>query len=418
MSERQENEGREQAVGVARRDAEEQATDEILAMEQDLERERVRVVRSLDAVQRRLEEEAEARAASKASVADARAASANRERQLIAERDEATVSLREAQEQLARLERDAQEERAGEGARRSERERELLEQSRAELEAQVRRELEGEFAQRISRIKSEADARTDEEVAAVRRAGQDAAERAQRRLDEVTEQIEAAGARVEAAEAKLVEERGRIERQAEERIDTEMRRLQAESDAKIQEALASVETETKSGAREEMERELAGLRDQIEQVEAARREEAEKHKAEMRRVAVSAERKQPESEQTVEQEAVGPAEPGFLQRVAETRRAKREEKDAKRAAEQPSPKPEPSPEPEPSKPSSRAEGSEIDVNLATFEELRGLGFSVTQATRVIAYRERNHGFDSVDELHAVPGLPNEGLDELKEKLRV
>ena len=378
MSERQENEGRDQAVGVARRDAEEQATAEILALEQDLERERVRAVRSLDAVQRRLEEEAEARAASKASVADARAASANRERQLIAERDEATVSLREAQEQLARLERDAQEERAGEEARRSERERELLEQSRAELEAEVRRELEADFAQRISRIKSEADARTDEEVAAVRRAGQDAAERAQRRLDEVTEQIEAAGARVEAAEAKLVEERGRIERQAEERIDTEMRRV-AEREAALAAEL------------DEAARALGDAERQLREAEAR---------------AESAERKQPESEQTVEQAAVVPVEPGFLQRVAEARWAKRDQRDAKRAAEQSS------------KPRSRAEGSEIDVNLATFEELRGLGFSVTQATRVIAYRERNHGFDSVDDLHAVPGLPNEGLDELKEKLRV
>ena len=378
MSERQQDEGREQAVGVARRDAEEQATAEILALEQDLERERVRVVRSLDAVQRRLEEEAEARAASKARVADARAASANRERQLIAERDETTVSLREAQEQLARLERDAQEERAGGEARRSERERELLEQSRAELEAEVRRELEADFAQRISRIKSEADARTDEEVAAVRRAAKDAAEAAQLRLDEVTEQIEAAGARVEAAEAKLVEERDRIERQAEERIDTEMRRV-AEREAALAAEL------------DEAARALGDAERQLREAEAR---------------AESAERKQPESEQTVEQEAVVPVEPGFLQRVAEARWAKRDQRDAKRAAEQSS------------KPRSRAEGSEIDVNLATFEELRGLGFSVTQATRVIAYRERNHGFDSVDDLHAVPGLPNEGLDELKEKLRV
>ena len=37
---------------------------------------------------------------------------------------------------------------------------------------------------------------------------------------------------------------------------------------------------------------------------------------------------------------------------------------------------------------------------------------------MIAYRERKDGFDSVDDLHAVPGLPEAVLDELKEKLRV
>ena len=71
---------------------------------------------------------------------------------------------------MARLERETEEERAREEARRSEGERELLEQSRAELEARIRRELEGEFAQRIAQIKSEADARADDEVAAARRA--------------------------------------------------------------------------------------------------------------------------------------------------------------------------------------------------------------------------------------------------------
>ena len=37
--------------------------------------------------------------------------------------------------------------------------------------------------------------------------------------------------------------------------------------------------------------------------------------------------------------------------------------------------------------------------------------SVTQATRVIAYRERQEGFDSVDDLDTVPGLPKKLLNE-------
>ena len=51
-----------QAVEAARRQAEERATAEILALEEDLEKERERAAKSLEEVQRRLEE-AEARAA-------------------------------------------------------------------------------------------------------------------------------------------------------------------------------------------------------------------------------------------------------------------------------------------------------------------------------------------------------------------
>ena len=46
----------------------------------------------------------------------------------------------------------------------------------------------------------------------------------------------------------------------------------------------------------------------------------------------------------------------------------------------------------------------IDVNHATLAELRQL-MSLTQARRVIKYRERAGGFKSLDELALVPGLP-------------
>ena len=59
----------------------------------------------------------------------------------------------------------------------------------------------------------------------------------------------------------------------------------------------------------------------------------------------------------------------------------------------------------PDEPSEPVSGETIDVNRATFEDLRDLGFSVTQATRVITYRERQSGFDSLDDLAAVPGMP-------------
>jgi len=64
----------------------------------------------------------------------------------------------------------------------------------------------------------------------------------------------------------------------------------------------------------------------------------------------------------------------------------------------------------------KRQGKLINVNEATFEQLRDLGMSVTQATRVIAYRERQDGFESLDDLDSVPGFPKAMMAELKESL--
>src|SRR5262249_30398745 len=138
MSDPPEDERLERAVDDARRQAEGQATAEILALEQDLEGERREAARAPQEGQRRLDE-AEAPAARPEAAGEAE----DRERKLISERDEATAALREAREQLARLESEGAEADVQSDARRSERERELLEQSRAELEARIRREFEG-----------------------------------------------------------------------------------------------------------------------------------------------------------------------------------------------------------------------------------------------------------------------------------
>jgi DNA uptake protein ComE-like DNA-binding protein len=61
-------------------------------------------------------------------------------------------------------------------------------------------------------------------------------------------------------------------------------------------------------------------------------------------------------------------------------------------------------------------GERVDLNSASFEQLRGLKMSVTQARRVIAYRDQRDGFDSVDDLDEVPGFPRAFLAEVKEKL--
>ena len=58
----------------------------------------------------------------------------------------------------------------------------------------------------------------------------------------------------------------------------------------------------------------------------------------------------------------------------------------------------------------------VSLSEADFDELRGLGMSITQAKRVIRYREERGGFSTLDELDRVPGFPRNFLDSVKERL--
>jgi DNA uptake protein ComE-like DNA-binding protein len=60
-------------------------------------------------------------------------------------------------------------------------------------------------------------------------------------------------------------------------------------------------------------------------------------------------------------------------------------------------------------------GGQINLNTVTFEQLRQENLSVTQATRLLAHRERLGRFGSVDELDEVPGFPQDVLDDLKRR---
>jgi DNA uptake protein ComE-like DNA-binding protein len=65
-----------------------------------------------------------------------------------------------------------------------------------------------------------------------------------------------------------------------------------------------------------------------------------------------------------------------------------------------------------------ARSKKIDLQEASFEDLRGLGLSVTQSARLIAYREAGRGFESVDDLNTIPGFTKATLGKLRERLRV
>jgi len=58
----------------------------------------------------------------------------------------------------------------------------------------------------------------------------------------------------------------------------------------------------------------------------------------------------------------------------------------------------------------------LSLSEASFDELRDAGLSVTQAKRVIRYREENDGFSDVNELDRVPGFPRTFLDYLKDQV--
>jgi DNA uptake protein ComE-like DNA-binding protein len=55
----------------------------------------------------------------------------------------------------------------------------------------------------------------------------------------------------------------------------------------------------------------------------------------------------------------------------------------------------------------------VRLNSVTFEELRSMKLSVTQAKRLIAVRDQVAGFDSLDQLDAVHGFPRALIAGLK-----
>jgi hypothetical protein len=61
-------------------------------------------------------------------------------------------------------------------------------------------------------------------------------------------------------------------------------------------------------------------------------------------------------------------------------------------------------------------GEQLNLNEATYDDLRRLRLSVTQTGRVLAYRDRSGGFASLDELDGIPGFPKSFLTELKRRL--
>ncbi len=63
--------------------------------------------------------------------------------------------------------------------------------------------------------------------------------------------------------------------------------------------------------------------------------------------------------------------------------------------------------------------SQVDINTAdaaTLEQVRGIG--PAKASAIIAYREENGSFQSVDDLVNVPGIGERSLEQLREQVTV
>jgi len=69
-------------------------------------------------------------------------------------------------------------------------------------------------------------------------------------------------------------------------------------------------------------------------------------------------------------------------------------------------------------PAPQGSSGQIDLNSVTFEQLRAENLSVTQATRLLAHRERVGRFGSVDDLDEIAGFPQELLEDLKRRSTV
>jgi len=64
---------------------------------------------------------------------------------------------------------------------------------------------------------------------------------------------------------------------------------------------------------------------------------------------------------------------------------------------------------------SRGKDDRLDLNAATFEDIRGLGLSVTQAARLVAHRDARGGFSSIGQLDNLAGLPKKEVRQLKRR---
>ena len=65
-----------------------------------------------------------------------------------------------------------------------------------------------------------------------------------------------------------------------------------------------------------------------------------------------------------------------------------------------------------------ARDGRLNLNHASFADLRSLNLSITQSQRLLAYRQRIGGYESIEQLDDVPGFPSAVRERLKRQATV
>jgi DNA uptake protein ComE-like DNA-binding protein len=91
---------------------------------------------------------------------------------------------------------------------------------------------------------------------------------------------------------------------------------------------------------------------------------------------------------------------------------------SERSGSQPEAKPKTEAPARPTATRKKTKNGKLDLNSATFEELRDLGLTVTLSARLIAYRDVRGGYESLDELNGIPGFSKETLGAIREQLKL
>ena len=270
------------------------------------------------------------------------------------ERKRAAKSLEQLQRRL---------ERAETGGAETATVTDTREEAAEPMPAERERELPAEAPRDAEAISLSELSQREQELTRERDAAHRAAGDAQVRFDEIAAQVEAASARLDAEVAQVREQADAATAAAVERVQAETEaRMRSEAEARL-EAQA---TELKAEADERVRATAEQLRAEVE-------------KSKPRRF-------------SLRWRGNGPSrpEPEAVEKVA--------------------------PEKTPGSDTETRVRRLVNLNEATFEQLRAMDMSVTQATRVIAYRERQDGFDSIDDLDSVPGFPKPFREKLKQQL--
>lgn len=242
----------------------------------------------------------------------------------------------------------------------------------------------------------------------------------ERRFEQRRERDDELASELEAAERRLAENQRRsaeaLKRAAERLDEIEARAAKAEERAERAQRLADLRSE-------EAER-TQRLREMLDRIAAAERRAGEAQQRARRALDQARQPPEIDPDQILPREVEPAEDPNPGEPPAEVGSQAWEGHHGAPDAPPLGPEP-PSPPPEPVAQELRSprwaqgeEGGWINLNEVTYEELRSLGLSVTQAGRVLAHRERSGGFASTDELDRIPGFSAALLAELKRLVRV